>query len=136
MKSGPRNGLYRTLLEGRYNGEPPSISRSLSNRENNRRGAVRALYRRIHDRKKFRELGSWVRSIRKSLGKSQSKFAEMVGVSTITVKRWENGLGHMPTTWKGKNKKGKPIPSNMDRLKQLEALSKDLKKSNLEIEEP
>lgn len=35
--------------------------------------------------------GQEIRQIRKDLGMSQSKFAAWLGVSVLTIKRWESG---------------------------------------------
>lgn len=137
MKTGPRNNFYQKLLDGKFEGKPPKTSSSMrrSNpREHNRRVAIRALYRRNHDGKKLKKFGKWVRSIRTQLKKSRNEFARMVGVSRITIVRWELALGHMPATYQKKNKHGKLIPSNMERLNQLSALCKDLKASGTEPE--
>lgn len=135
MKPGPRNGLYRTLLEGRYKGEAPETSRRMNTRELNRRFAVRALHRRIHEAQKFRKLGSWVLAIRKRMEKSQSEFARMLGVSKVTIVRWERGLGHMPSRIQRKKKNGKPMPSNFARLERLDKISRDLAKQGIKLED-
>lgn len=137
MKTGPHNGLYQRLLDGKFKGEPPSTSSSLRRknpREHNRRVAIRALYRRQNDGKKLKKFGKWVRSIRTRLKKSRNEFAKLVGVSRVTIVRWELALGHMPATYPKKNKHGKLIPSNMERLQELDVLCKELKESNTEVE--
>jgi DNA-binding transcriptional regulator YiaG len=45
--------------------------------------------------------GSEVRQIRRALGMSQPKFAELLGVHAISVSKWETGaMGMRPTTEK------------------------------------
>jgi len=39
-----------------------------------------------------------VRRVRKALGLSQSKFAELLGVHLVTVKKWETGAQGLRTT--------------------------------------
>jgi DNA-binding XRE family transcriptional regulator len=85
--------------------------------------------------KVYREMADWVRSIRKRLGVTQPKFAAMVGVSVVTLQRWEYAQGHMPGGWTTKNVHGRKVVSNMQRLKQLEKLADDLEKSGTPFEE-
>lgn len=138
MKPGPRNGFYRTLLEGKYNGEPPEVTASLRKknpREYSRRTMCRALWRRLHNKKDLQKFGKRVRSIRRQMKKSIAEFAKIVGVSRVTIVRWERGLGHMPSTWTTKNKHGKKVPSNMQRIEELEQLCAQMKESGTEFEE-
>jgi len=84
--------------------------------------AVRALFRKREEPKKFRALARWVRSIRKGMKKSKGRFAVILGVSVLTVRRWENQHGRMPS------------PKNMKRLESLERTLKRLKEEGLEFE--
>lgn len=135
MKTGPKGTqFYQSLLREKFDGKYPGPVRKRNLREENRRKMLRAIYRREHERDKYQKFARWVRSIRASMKKSRKEFASLVGVSEITLRRWEYGLGHLPATWKKKNKHGQEVPSNMERLRKLAALSKDLKRSGTEFE--
>jgi ribosome-binding protein aMBF1 (putative translation factor) len=56
----------------------------------------RARWRRDNHTAKYQELAAWVRRIREQMRMFQSAFAEHLGVSEITVRRWELAWGYMP----------------------------------------
>jgi len=123
MTTGSQGGLYLRLLKGRFRGKcPPHYpNRKRNPKETSRRKAMRALYRRLHHKTKYQLFGVWVKGIRRALHQSKSDFARMMGISEVTRRRWENGLGHLPS------------PKNMARLEKLETLAKDLKKEGTTI---
>lgn len=44
----------------------------------------------------YREIADYVRGVRERLKMTQREFAELLGVSEISVRRWETALGHKP----------------------------------------
>jgi DNA-binding transcriptional regulator YiaG len=92
----------------------------------------RARFRAKHD-KTFAETGRWIRSIREQMGKTQKEFAFMVGVSVITLRRWELGWGHAPSLTKRRDAKGKLLPSNRERLVKIAKMVESLKASGAKV---
>jgi DNA-binding transcriptional regulator YiaG len=45
----------------------------------------------------YRKLAEFVRGIRKRMQLTQPQFAKFLGVSEISVRRWETALGHKPS---------------------------------------
>lgn len=135
-KSGPQNGIYEKILL-KHKGKFPPLPNSL--RHSNpllyqRIKSARALWKRNNEPEKYKKFGKWVRSIRKRMRKTQSEFAHLLGVSKITIVRWENGLGHMAATWSKKSKGGKTQISTMERLENLDSMTKEFKKRKLKLE--
>jgi ribosome-binding protein aMBF1 (putative translation factor) len=112
-KTGRQNGLYRKLLGRKARAKsPPRPGKKwseLSSLENSRLRGVRALWFRKNHASKFKRTAKWVKAIRSRLKMSQKEFAKAVGVSKITVRRWECALGHTP------------LPRQMKRLKELDS---------------
>jgi DNA-binding XRE family transcriptional regulator len=67
----------------------------------------RARWRKINEAQKYAELAAWVRRIREHMRMFQSAFAEYLGVSEISVRRWELAWGYMP---------GKPVMGKLQKL--------------------
>ena len=135
-KSGPKDGVYEKLLT-KYEGEYPPLPNKLKRTNpllHSRIKAARAVWRRQHDAKKYLKFAKWVRAIRKRMHKSQSEFARLLGVTKVTVTRWECGLGHLPATWPKRMKSGALQPSTMDRLKNLDSMSREFKKKGIKLE--
>ena len=57
-------------------------------------------------KRKDKELAEMIRELRAKLGLTQEQFAAKVGVTWLTVNRWENG-------------RGKPSPLAMRRIEEL-----------------
>lgn len=55
----------------------------------------RAKFRKEHD-PRYKKFGEWMRALRASLEMSQEEFAKVMGVSYMTIRRWELGWGHFP----------------------------------------
>ena len=101
--SGPKNGLYQKLLaKGRIPKKPYS---KLSKLERSRLHDLRAMERRSDG--KYKRLALWVKGVRDRLKIGQKEFAEKLGVSVITVRRYECSLGSYPS------------PATMERLRVL-----------------
>lgn len=112
-KTGPKKGLYQKLMQTGGIDRPYS---ELSEREQHRLHDLRAMERRALDKGgKYSKLSRWVKSIRKRLGYSQPKFAKTVGVSVITIRRYECALGSYPS------------PQTMKRLKELAKMCQKLR---------
>jgi DNA-binding transcriptional regulator YiaG len=93
--SGPKDGLYRKLFDkGALLNKPYS---KLSELEKSRRHDLRAMQRRKDEGRKYEYLAVWVKDIRTKFKVGQAEFAEMLGVSTITVRRYECALGSYPS---------------------------------------
>lgn len=100
MKRGPSGrNLYMGLIEKLDGAEPASDKpwKKLSKKQQSRLHDLRALHRRRTQSVKFQKIAKFVKSVRKKIGVSQERFAGILGVSTITVKRWEFGSGHVPS---------------------------------------
>ena len=94
--SGPTGGLYRKLFaKGTLLSKPYS---KLSDLEKSRRHDLRAMERLLDaGSAKYEKLARFVRAIRRKLDVGQAEFAAMVGVSTITIRRYECALGSYPS---------------------------------------
>lgn len=92
--------------------KPQKQWRSLTTEENSKIRRERVLWFRKHERRKFRGLARWVKRIRRRTGLTQTQFAAEVGTSAISIRRWECALGYTP------------MPKHIERLKELEVLSK------------
>jgi DNA-binding XRE family transcriptional regulator len=96
-KTGPRGGLYSRLYGD--TSAPPSPKKSwrkLSPLQQSRLLAGRALWRKRKFKEKYRKIADLVRSVRSSMGMNHSQFAEELGVSLSSVKRWEYCSGREP----------------------------------------
>lgn len=91
--------------------KPAKKWRSLTTGENSKIRRERVLWFRKHERRKFKELARWVKRLRRRTKLTQAQFAEAVGASTISIRRWELALGHTP------------LPKHLERLKELEVKS-------------
>jgi len=48
----------------------------------------------------MKDFGSFLKKKRKSLGLTQVEFGGALGLSYITIWRWENGIGEKPAAYK------------------------------------
>jgi len=73
------------------------------NRSLKKTRAARARAKR--DPERYRVLAEFVLSLRTRLKLTQAQFAKRIGVSEISVRRWESKLGHYPikATWRTLN---------------------------------
>lgn len=72
---------------------------------------LRARWRSAHNRQKYLDFASRVRSLRQALGLTQHQFARQMGVNWRSIARWEGAEGHLPHH------------INLHRLKELEELN-------------
>lgn len=93
--SGPKNGLYRKLFNNGVLLKKPYSK--LSQLEKSRLHDLRAMERREHDGRRYEYIATLVKDIRARYKVGQAEFAEMLGVSTITVRRYECALGSYPS---------------------------------------
>jgi DNA-binding transcriptional regulator YiaG len=137
MKTGPRGGLYKRMLEGKFKGQEPAIPYALKKknpREASRRKAIRTILRRQEHHETLKKFGAWVRELREYTKRNRKDFGKLIGVSEMTIRRWETALGTLPAQWRPKNKKGKRIQSNAERLDSLGETIEQLKKSKTPFE--
>jgi DNA-binding transcriptional regulator YiaG len=91
-------GLYRKMLR-RCNGRQPGAGKpwkKLSKIERSRIHDLRAMWR-SKKYPEYRQVSRWIKKLRKQLGLSQLAFAIRIGVSLVSVKRWENARGFFPS---------------------------------------
>src|SRR6266581_4936611 len=94
----------------------PSEEKTLAARQRAR--AYHLAYQRIAD---------FVKCIRKKMRITQPEFARYLGVSEISVRRWETALGHLPSSeaWRAlRHASRKPLPlSIVDTVEKLKEAS-------------
>lgn len=108
---------------------PPKPWKDCDTRTASRVRHKRAKFRSMKDKEKYATFAEQVRSIRSALGKTRREFARMVGVSIITIKRWEFGMGYMPSSRRRRNKYGRVYLSNKERLAKLAKRVESLRKT-------
>lgn len=139
VETKPKKGIYspEDILK-KSKGELPAYNRLLLSTDPKAYEAIkyaRTLWRRRHNSKKYLRFGKRVLGIRKRMKKSQTQFALIMGVSVITIRRWENGHGHSPATWKRPARNGRKSLSNAEMLESLEVMLKDFKKKKIPLED-